>query len=71
MTNDEKINFIYGITRDIRRFLNGEDFTLEVEQNLSDALVYLDCAKNNLIEVHEDKKDVFRVAPTIVARAAK
>lgn len=71
MTNDEIYFRLNELSNGLRRMLNTEDVPPDAEQNISDAIVYLDCAKHNLAEVHEDAKNIYRVAPTIVARAAK
>ena len=71
MTNDEIYFRLNELSNGLRRMLNTEDVPPDAEQNISDAIVYLDCAKHNLVEVHEDAKNIYRVAPTIVARAAK
>jgi len=71
MTNDEIYFILNKKANDLRHILNTEDVPPDAEQNISDAIVYLDCAKHNLAEVHEDAKNIYRVAPTIVARAAK
>ena len=45
--------------------LNTEVFPPPVEQNISDAIVYLDCAKNNLM----NEESIFKVVPTVVKKA--
>ena len=65
MTNDEKINFIYGIVKDLRRVISTEVLPPQVEQNISDALVYLDCAKSNLM----NEESIFKVVPTVVKKS--
>lgn len=71
MTNDEIYFRLNELSNGLRRMLNTEDVPPDVEQNISDAIVYLDCAKHNLADVHGDAKNIYRVAPTIVARSAK
>lgn len=65
MTNDEKINYLYQTTNVLRQMLNTEVFPPPVEQNISDAIVYLDCAKNNLM----NEESIFKVVPTVIKKA--
>ena len=65
MTNDEKINYLYQTTNVLRQMLNAEVLPPPVEQNISDALVYLDCAKSNLM----NEESIFKVVPTVVKKS--
>ena len=65
MTNDEKTKLIYGIVKDLRRVISTEVLPPQIEQDLSNALVYLDCAKNNLM----NEETIFKVVPTVVKKS--
>jgi hypothetical protein len=59
MVNEVKLN---EIMRDLRRMIIDMDESI-IEQNIRDALVYLDCARANL---EADGKGVYRVRPEFV-----
>lgn len=50
----------------LRKMINLDNYPKKVEQDISDAIVYLDCARENLLREIGGEDGIFRVSPQVV-----